>query len=290
MQLSGQSKAFGILLSVGALALLAFTNCGCSLVKSDELDIQGVQFMKQHEWAKAIEKFTASIKMNPDHAVSYLRRGNSYLALSQYDPAVADYNKALSFKDQSDLHKCLAYEGRGVAYLNTGKFKEGLDDETSAINLTPRPIAYFNRGRCKSALKDFHGALSDYEEGLKLDPNSVIGLSDLGVERINLKDYKGAIDALNQALNLKMDDQIKCHDYVMRGIAEYDSHNYKEAIADDDKALQMNGNDSEALQDRGNAKLALGDKSGAEQDYAASKKATYTFNSFHAHINMHPED
>jgi tetratricopeptide (TPR) repeat protein len=289
MLLSTHSKAVGILLSVGACAVLSLTNCGCTQIKSEELELQGVEMMKHQEFAKAIEKFTASIKLDPDRDLSYIRRGNAYLCLDQYESALADFNKALSFKDEPDQHRSVAYEDRGLLYLNTGRFKEGLEDETNSIKVLPDPDAYVSRGRCKTALNDFHGALSDYEEGVKLDPNNVIGLGDIGVGLIDLKDYKGAIKHLNRVLEMKMDDQTKSHMYVLRGIAEYASHDYKGTVADDDKALQLVNNDSEALNDRGSAKLAMGDKSGAEKDFAAAKKATYHYKFFQAHMVKHPE-
>jgi tetratricopeptide (TPR) repeat protein len=289
MLLPTQSKAFGILLSAGACALMLLTNCGCTQVKAEELEIQGVEFMKQHEWAKAIETFTAAIKLNPDHVSSYLRRGNSYLALKQNDQALEDFDKAISFKDDSDEHKSFAYQDRGVLYLNIGKFKEGIDDETNAINLKPRPENYSVRGRCKRGLKDYHGALSDYEEALKLDPDNYVALVDASVALIELKDYKGAIKDLTHTLELNVDDPKKEQAYVQRAVAKFDSHDFKGAIDDDEKALQLNSNDSQALQDRGNAKLALGEKAAAEKDFAAAKKATYRYDHNQAHVILHPE-
>ena len=65
---------------------------------------------------------------------TYFGRGNTYLALKQYDKAIADYNKALALEpDQQSVFKYTLY--RGFAYLHSGKTSQSIEDFEKAITI-----------------------------------------------------------------------------------------------------------------------------------------------------------
>ena len=53
--------------------------------------------------------------------------------------------------------------------------------------------AYNNRGVVKDELKDYQGAISDYNEAIRIDPNHTKAYYNRGILKKELKDYQGAI-------------------------------------------------------------------------------------------------
>ena len=74
----------------------------------------------------------------------------------------------------------------------------------------------------------------------------------------NLKDYKGAIADYNKAIEIDSNDAIA---YVNRGIAKYLLKDYKGSIADNNKAIEIDPNYTKAYVNRGAAKHILNENS-----------------------------
>ncbi|MBE9038903.1 caspase, EACC1-associated type [aff. Roholtiella sp. LEGE 12411] len=169
---------------------------------------------------------------------------------------------------------------------------------------------FYDSGLEKSNKKDYKGAIEDFNEVLRLDPNFILAYNKRGDARSSLKDFKGAIEDLNKYIQSNPND---ANSYVSRGWAYYNLYNYKQAIIDYNKAIQINpkyalaynnrgavyadqGNYEQAISDytkaiefkndplkwpyynRGDARRNLGDNEGAIEDYnqAIRIDPTYT--------------
>jgi len=80
-----------------------------------------------------IYEYTQAIEQNPNFAIAYYRRGNSYAIQGKDDEAIYDYSKAIEL----DPNFANAYDNRGSAYSVQGKFAEAIYDLTKAIQLNP---------------------------------------------------------------------------------------------------------------------------------------------------------
>jgi len=80
----------------------------------------------------ALANFNKAIKVKPDYALAYMRRGNIKDEKGDSDGAMADYNKSL------ELQPNLA-------------------------------LAYYNRGLLKNQENDSVGALKDYDKSIQYD-------------------------------------------------------------------------------------------------------------------------
>ncbi|MBD6617102.1 tetratricopeptide repeat protein [Komarekiella sp. 'clone 1'] len=190
--------------------------------------------------------------------------------------------------------------------------------ESSTLSVTPTisPTTemsaknFYDRGLEKSTKKDHKGAIEDFNEVLRLDPNFTLAYYKRGDARSALKDYKGGIEDLNQYIRINPKD---ANSYVSRGWAYYNLYNYKQATIDYNKAIEINpkhalahnnrgavyadqGNYEQAISDytkaiefkndplkwpyynRGDARRNLGDNKGAIEDYnqAIRIDPTYT--------------
>src|SRR5262245_28399852 len=93
-------------------------------------------------------------------AVSYLERGNLWLAKGEWDRAIADYDLAIAFDASA-----IAYYNRGVARQRKDDLIGALSDFNKAIELNPRYAdAYFNRGAILHGQGQYSAAIGDFSK------------------------------------------------------------------------------------------------------------------------------
>jgi len=90
----------------------------------------------------------------------------------------------------------------------------------------------------------------------------------LGRELSSKGEFHKAVDELTEALKLKPDFPLALN---ARGFAYFRLRDYKRAIADLDEAIRLDPRYSNAYRNRAAARRALGDKAGAEEDLRKSQ-------------------
>jgi tetratricopeptide (TPR) repeat protein len=96
-----------------------------------------------------------------------------------------------------------AYNNRGNARTALGDKKGAITDYNQAIKLKPDfADAYGNRGNARATLGDQKGAIADYDQAIKLKPNLAEAYYNRGVVRTALGDQKGAITDYQKAADL----------------------------------------------------------------------------------------
>ena len=70
-------------------------------------------------------------------SADYLRKGNDYYDLGDYEQAVDYYDEAIRL----DPLYAEAYSSRGLAYVSLGQHERAIQDVDEAIRLNPPPIA-----------------------------------------------------------------------------------------------------------------------------------------------------
>ncbi|MHC5933067.1 tetratricopeptide repeat protein [Nostoc sp.] len=181
--------------------------------------------------------------------------------------------KHTSYKDKD----ADAYISSGIARYNLGDYQGAIDDYNQALKINPDyALAYSNRGSARHNLADNQGAIDDYTQALKINPNYTDAYINRGSAPYNLANNQGAIDDYNQALKINPDHALA---YSGRGVARYILGDNQGAIDDYNQALKINpnyininSNYALAYSNRGNARYNLGDYQGAIDDYNQSLK------------------
>ena len=185
------------------------------------------------------------------------------------------YLTELLTKSKSKPAKPLAQGNRSISaktyfmWGNTksdlGDYKGAITDYTQAIRLNPDYAdAYYNRGVAKSDLGQHFAAIADYDIAIRLNPDDADTYYNRGIAKSNLGQHFAAIADYDIAIRLNPDD---ARAYNNRGVAKGKLGQHFAAIADYDIAIRLNPDDARAYYNRGIAKGKLGQHFAAIADY-----------------------
>jgi len=145
--------------------ILVIDSTDCEVISG----IGVLYYAKKEEKEKGLIYFNKAIKMCPERADGYFKRGVFYENYEMFEEALSDYNKAISLTQEYDTY----YMYRGLLYSSIGQVEKALNDLNKAIELNPNNgIAYENRGYIKKLkLNDLKGAEKDFEKAKELGIN-----------------------------------------------------------------------------------------------------------------------
>ena len=158
------------------------------------------------------------------------------------------YLTELLTKSKSKPAKPLAQGNRSISaktyfmWGNTkyylGDYKGAITDYTQAIRLNPDYAdAYYNRGNAKYHLGQHFAAIADYDIAIRLNPDDADAYNNRGLAKSNLGQHFAAIADYDIAIRLNPD---YAKAYYNRGIAKRDLGQHFAAIADYDIAIRLN--------------------------------------------------
>ena len=218
--------------------------------------------IKSREEAKEyIKLYTAGLTFNPKIVEAYIKRGNAYCYVGEYDKAIADYDHAIDLEP----NYAKAYYHRGNAYRDKVDFDQAIADYTKAIERNPDYVdAYYNRGKLYDEAGEYDRAIEDFSAVIKLQPEH----SDAHGSRADLYRYKGecdkAIAGYDMEIELRPDDP---EIYYDRGEVYGEKGEYDKAVEDFSKALKLHPEFTEAYVKRALAYFRIGKFESAIQDY-----------------------
>lgn len=129
-------------------------------------------YMKQGRYQEALQEEMEDVRLRPQSAYAYMRRGAVYQQLKKDDQAIADYTQALEL----DPSMTEGLFNRATVYLNSKQYDKALADYNAFLGTNPsgqlQIIALFYRSRAYRGLKQYDAALQDLQEWMRLAPTS----------------------------------------------------------------------------------------------------------------------
>ena len=186
------------------------------------------------------------------------KNGRDKYSKDDYKGAIADFTKAIEL----DANYAEAYEFRGFIKNEIKDYQGANEDFSKAIEIDSNYVeAYIDRGDLKYNLKEYQSAINDYTKAIQIDSTDYIFFSKRAHAKFDLNNDKEAIGDFNKAIelnpNFKLDqghykktltenskdiqEAINyANDYLYRGLANNKLSNYKSAIIDFTKVLEVN--------------------------------------------------
>ncbi len=216
-------------------------------------------------WKNGETLWTHVMKSETKTPLPFSNRAMYYRNNKMYDQALADFEKALSIKQQATTYnsmgklffdkgdtkkalihydKAIAMKGdeaefhinRGAAYASIGQFDRALQDLTFGVTKDPENInGYLNRSLLYFTTGQYQLAINDHNEYLKRNPGRLEMYYERGVCKAALKQYASAIEDFNIAINAEKKDLF----YLERGKAYFMLGKKAEAQQDVKTAIQM---------------------------------------------------
>ena len=155
-------------------------------------------------WKNDISQLSDWIKNNPKFAIAYNNRGEAYKILNQYDPAIADFRKAISLRPELDK----AYSGLCEIYGTLGNLDSALYYANHGLEIKPDlPSILNNRGIIRSIRNNTDSAMMDYNYAIQLQPEFFEAYTNRGILYNNLGNSGAALKDFESALKYKPDFQ-----------------------------------------------------------------------------------
>ena len=207
-----KSGLFGLLVVLAALVVL--TACGSkAATAADKIEL-GQKYLTELNYTEAVASFTEAIKLDPNNIQAYMGRAEAYLALGEYDKALADYQfvsgkteempytRALSYIGQAEVYEKTEQPARAVsdyglakALLNASDAGKAEDVSEEDVGAKLVQVLYAHAALCET-LKNYNTALEDYNDLLELGESVSVKrdevLSQLGE---TAEDENGLTDA-----------------------------------------------------------------------------------------------
>ena len=232
-------------------------------------------YVDKKEYKTAIEILNKAIILYPETSQLYYLLAISYAELNQHKEALDNYTKSINLTPQNPY----AYILRGLSYYYLNQYEKAIEDYTKAINLDPQEATfYIARGKVYKELKqndkkdlDFIKASDllsqdNVEENIvkpQNEENDEVYFFNLGIESIDKKDYKKAIEFLDKAISLNPRNP---DSYYWRGYAYDELEHYQKAIEDFTKSINLNPQDAPVYYARGVSYSDFGEYQKAKLD------------------------
>ena len=159
-----------------------------------------------------------------------------------------------------------AYTVRGELYTEMGNFHDALNDFEEVIKIDPKePEAYFLRGLLyvKSG-GDINKALNDFNKTIELDANHAGAYTNRANMYIKKEEFQKAISDCTKAIELSPDSM---EPYYNRGLAYANIEEVGKALEDYSMVINLTPENAEAFAKRGLLHSQLGNVQEAIRDY-----------------------
>jgi tetratricopeptide (TPR) repeat protein len=201
-------------------------------------------------------------------AEDYFQKGQSLFSNLNYNDAIHEYDSAIEKKPNYPD----AFLARGASKANLGHYNDAIKDYLKAEKLgLNTSILYSNLGFSTYQLKQIDSANNYLQKALSIDSANAYAYKFMGDIQYDKNNNKAAAYEYTKAINYNGN----ASNYFARGLAFYYLENYRQAIEDMNKAIELNPNVAQYYYDRGDTKEKINDNNGACNDWKTAKIKGY---------------
>jgi len=236
--------------------------------KSDSaLVLRSKCYLKILKPAKALQDLKLAIELNKNNTEAKLELGKYYVSVEDTVNARKAFNSVL-LTTNNFVSDAWIEIGK-INYFNDN-FDNSISDFTNAIATdSSNYLAWYYRAIMRSTFYDkdgsalqsmfkyldFNQAISDYRKAISIKPDFADAWYRMGLVYLNKFDGPNGIKAIDYAIKLEPKNS---YYYIGRADYFYRLENYKRAIEEYSKAIQISQNDPNSYEGRANCYKALG--------------------------------
>ena len=146
--------------------------------------MQGNRLYQNGAFSEAIYSYSECISLDPEVSEPYFLRGNARTAIREYEIAIQDYTSAIRQKNRT--------------FLDFGLGKD-IEEELRHPFMY---MVFFNRANAKAELEELEGALSDFNESIRLNSESAESFFNRGNIHLDLHELEEAVRDYDRASDL----------------------------------------------------------------------------------------
>lgn len=275
---------------------------------SENWHMRAIAKIELNDFEGSIQDYDKAINLSPTNSTYWFNRGVVKYNINDITNAIEDFTKAIELSPLND--KCWGI--RGIAKKKAGQLESAILDLTKAIEINKKNYEYWSyRGDILFDIKNYIGAIADYNESLKLEPDSTGTLYQRGLANVELwycnpeeKEFlKLALGDLSKLLEIDPDhkkgleeikevkailgdhvgaiqscdkllskDKNRSEIWNCRGLSNFELNNYEEAINDYNQSIELDKGSAIVWNNRSKAKMRFGDYAGALEDCTEASK------------------
>lgn len=146
----------------------------------------GNAFFDIEEFTRSIQYYRIATSIDPFDKRVKLNLAAALVESGAVNEAIAVLDDLISHDDKF----AQAFYNRGHAYLQVGKYAQGLEDLTKAVEIEPDNALYhFAKGNAEQEHLDYESAISSYLKTIRLVPSFTNAKVNLALSKLSLGNY-----------------------------------------------------------------------------------------------------
>jgi tetratricopeptide (TPR) repeat protein len=212
--------------------------------------------MLENNFSHAVQSFNEALLISPAFGRAWLRKGDAYFMLENYDSAILNYNKAIEYTPLS-----FGYFKRGLAYQQNKNIPAATNDFKRYIPIGKELIA---RTKKEKAVTEPLASLQENFVEERAEACYALGYAQLMTQQ-----FVDAIDNLDMAIHAR---KFFPKAYFARGAALYALEDYKGAVKNMEESIKMGLSEPLVFYSLGRAYVANGQLKDAVFSYSHTVK------------------
>ena len=242
-------------------------------INAKYFDLRGNIYLDKGNADTALINFNAGLLLAPTDPMIYFHRAFAFSAREMHDESIEDYNMAIKYVS-SESTKYAIIASRGIARNKKRDFQGAYEDYKMSLDFDSTDvIVMVALGSVLDHLGREKEATMYLEKAVRLAPNEISAIGDLGFHYMNQDDYKGAIKQFIRVLELSPDDAIA---YNNMGYAKFKMNDLKNALKDIQRSIALDPQNSYAYRNRALIYLAMKQTDKACEDFHQAISLGYT--------------
>ena len=235
-------------------------------VESSIILKKAIEFRNRKDYSTSINLFSKAIEFDSEDRITYYERGSTKALANDHKGAALDFTTAINMGFRtSDI-----YTKRGNSYLALSEYGKAAEDFEAALKIEKTPNLFYLRGYALYMVGNYSEAHDCFVSSIAMNGDDHNTLYHISLCKYELGDITEALKACENAILLDKarDAKYFMHSGLLREIIQ----DYDGAIQDYTVALKLDPSNAKAYERRSGARFAKGDIAGYLQDEQEAKR------------------